>query len=249
MTDSTLLDDATSPPSSSSDSSAINGRTSTIRGRGAEALAKVALVAIFAGMIAIFATLRPQSFATIANLQIILNGAAILAIFGCAVTVVLIAGEFDLAFPYIADSTSLIVGVLVTTSLVSTGISGVLAVAIGLVIATSFGLISGVAVALGRVPSFVATLAVGSVAAGIELATQGRIANGLKQISPMSLPAGFRELGTTTIPGTDLRLGVVIAAAVAALTWVLLRFTVFGRHIYAVGGNPEAAFLASVPVA
>jgi ribose transport system permease protein len=243
--------ETTQPPEGSAVEQTLTPHDSRKKGHAqvSEWIARFALVSIFAGMVLVFAILRPESFATMANLQTILNGAAVLTIFACAVTVVLLAGEFDLSFPYVADSSALIIGVLVTTTMASTGASTLLAVVIGIVVATGFGLVNGFAVALGKVPSFVATLAVGSIAAGIELATQGKISGGLKQISTMSLPESLQNLGTMTIGSTDLRLGVLVAGIVALVTWVLLRFTVFGRHVLAVGGNAEAAFLASVPVA
>jgi ribose transport system permease protein len=217
-------------------------------GQWPERFAKSALVAVFVAMVAVFVILRPNTFATQSNLAVIINSSAVLMIFGCAVTVVLLCGEFDLAFPYIADAVAVTIGVLVTVHGMHSGVAVVAAVGIGVVVATLFGIGSGAALAIGRVPSFVATLAIGSVAAGFELAVQGKIAGGLKQISTLSLPLGIQKLGTETFFGTAIRLTVVVAIVVVGAVWLLLRFSVLGRHIYAVGGNADAAFLAAVPV-
>ncbi|MGW5520154.1 ABC transporter permease [Nocardia africana] len=203
---------------------------------------------VFAVMVTGFAVARPESFATQANFAVIVNSSAVLMIFGCAVTVVLLAGEFDLAFPYITDAVAVTIGVLMTAQGMHSGAAAFLAVGIGILVATLFGLASGTALSIGKVPSFVATLAVGSVAAGFELAVQGKITGGLKQISNLALPAGLQKLGTTQIWGTAIHPTVVIAAVVAIVVWVILRSTVFGRRIYAVGGNADAAYLAAVPV-
>lgn len=217
--------------------------------RPTEYVAQSALLVVLAAMVATFWALRPGSFATTGNVQAILNQSSVLAIFGVAVTVVLLAGEFDLAFPNITDTTVILVGVLVTTAGLHSLPGVLVAAAAGLALAVGFGVLSGVALAIGRIPSFVATLAVASLAGGVELALQSRIGGGLKQISTLDLPRPLQDLGAYTVFGTGLRIGVLVALIVAGLVWGLLRGTVLGRHIHAVGGNPDAAYLAAVPVA
>lgn len=217
--------------------------------RPADLVARSTLLVVFAAMVATFWILRPDTFATSSNLQAILNQAAVVAIFGVAVTVVLLSGEFDLAFPSIADSTTILIGILVTTAGLTSTLGVTTALLGGLAVAATFGLLSGTALAIGKVPSFVASLAVGSLATGVELGLQDRIDGGLKQISTLDLPPALQDIGQFTIPGTELRIGVLIAAVVAISVWLLLRSTVFGRHVHAVGGNADAAYLAGVPVA
>jgi ribose transport system permease protein len=227
-----------------------NPRPSGRGGRGpTEYLAKSALLVVFVLMVAAFWVLRPDTFATASNFQAILNQSSVLAIFGVGVTVVLLSAEFDLAFPNIADNSIIVMGLLVTTVGLQSPLGIVLAIAVGLGVSTCFGALSGTALAIGKVPSFVASLAVGSLAMGLELGLQSKIGLGLKQISTLDLPEPLQKLGTYSVPGTGLRIGVFVALIVAASVWLLLRSSILGRHIHAVGGNPDAAYLAGVPVA
>jgi ribose/xylose/arabinose/galactoside ABC-type transport system permease subunit len=113
------------------------------------------------------------------------------------------------------------------------GIAAMLAVGIGV------GLVNGIAVARLRMPPFLATLAVMTFASGFAIywtRSQG-IAG---------LPASFRALGGTTLGGAPASLLVV--APLAVLAHLLLSRTVFGRWLYAVGGNARAARVSGVPV-
>jgi len=113
------------------------------------------------------------------------------------------------------------------------GIAAMLAVGVGL------GLVNGLAVARLRMPPFLATLAVMTFASGFAIwwtRSQG-IAG---------LPASFRALGGTTLGGAPFSLLVVVPLAL--LAHLLLSRTVFGRWLYAVGGNARAARVSGVPV-
>jgi ribose transport system permease protein len=170
-------------------------------------------------------------------------------IFGAVVTLVLTVNEFDLAFPYIADSTSVIVGVLVTTTALKSGALLAVAVLIGIGMGLVGGGVSGAVVARGRIPSFVATLAIGSVFGGIELAMQSHIAQGAVQISALTLPHTLVSIFNGDVGNSGLSSGLLFAIGVVLLVSLIVRVTVMGRQMQAVGGNAHASFLASVPVA
>ncbi len=218
------------------------------RTQWADVVGRWAFLVVFALVVMVFWAMRPNTFGTLGNLSIVINRAAIPLILGCAVTLVLSCSEFDLAGPNLADFGSVVIGVLVTTGGMQSGIGPWLAIAAGLLCPLTFGAVTGAAVTYGRVPSFVASLAVGSAAAGMELATQSRIEGGLKQIVTIALPDQIRDLNTTTLLWTNIRLSVLIAFGVALSIWITLRFTVFGRHVLAIGGNADAAYLAAVPI-
>ena len=113
------------------------------------------------------------------------------------------------------------------------GIAAMLAVGIGV------GLVNGVAVARLRMPPFLATLAVMTFASGFAIWwTRSQGISGL--------PASFRAIGGTTLGGAPLSLLVVVPLAL--LAHLLLSRTVFGRWLYAVGGNARAARVSGVPV-
>jgi ribose/xylose/arabinose/galactoside ABC-type transport system permease subunit len=113
------------------------------------------------------------------------------------------------------------------------GIAAMLAIGIGV------GLVNGLAVARLRMPPFLATLAVMTFASGFAIWwTRSQGISGL--------PASFRAIGGTTLGGAPLSLLVVVPLAL--LAHLLLSRTVFGRWLYAVGGNPRAARVSGVPV-
>jgi ribose transport system permease protein len=107
-------------------------------------------------------------------------------------------------------------------------------VAVGLILGLAVGAVNGLAVTKLRVPPFIVTLAMMLVVRGAAYKyTNARTISGL--------PPAFGALSQGA-------LAAAIMAAVFALTWVLLMRTPFGRHVYATGGNAEAAWLAGIRV-
>ncbi|MCL6442875.1 MAG: ABC transporter permease [Alicyclobacillus sp.] len=113
------------------------------------------------------------------------------------------------------------------------------AIVIVLLIGGLLGLINGILVAVVGVNSFVATLGTGSVFSGLayELSHNSSI---------FVLTPGFSELGAGSFLGIPICVLLFVALTVLAI--LVLRLTVFGRHVYAVGGNPQAAYLTGVRV-
>lgn len=219
-------------------------RRSSIVGR----VAQYGVLVGFVAMVLYFCISRPDTFATWSNVANILNSSIVYLIFGAVVTLVLVINEFDLAFPYIADATTIIVAVLVTTAGWASGVLLVLAILVGIATGLVGGTVSGAIISRGRIPSFVVTLAVGSIFGGIELALQSRLPAGVIQISPVSLPTTISSVFNGDLLGSGLSSGLLFAAGAIAATLFLLRVTVFGRQMHAVGGNAHASFLASVPI-
>ena len=213
-----------------------------------DVVARWGVVFGFAAMVLFFSIMRPDTFATWQNARNIFNASPIVIVFGCIVTTTMVMGEFDISFPNLTDLSSIILAVLVTTGGLTAGLSLAVAIALAIGAAVVAGSITGTLVASARVPSFVITLAMGSVAAGVELTVGDHLPNGQRQLSSLALPGGLQRIGTTTLGGSGLRLAVAIAAVVALATWFLLRRTVSGRRIHAIGGNPRAAELAAVPL-
>lgn len=218
------------------------------RRRVRDVVADYAVLGAFVALIIAFSLARPDTFPTLVNIEDIFNSCVTYVIFGSLVTMVLVLGEFDLAFPNIADFTSVVVGVLVLGHTFNTGIGVVAAIVIGLTAGLLAGIASGVFISNGRIPSFIVTLAVGSVVAGVQLAVQGHIPGGVLQIAPASVPGVFRDISVRHIFGSNLQTGLIVAVIVALVAITVLRLSVLGRRIQAVGGNSRAAFLASIPV-
>lgn len=186
--------------------------------------------------VALFVLLSQTSdvFLTTVNLRNVLDQQALLLIAGSAVTLTLISGHFD-----ISVSASHINAAIVTALIVNDSGSAAAAIAGGIGIGAAFGLLNGIVVAWVRINSFIATLATSFVFYGIGflLSERSIIRIGDRGFSEV---ARGRSGGVTN--ATWIAVGVVV------VFWVLLDRTRFGRHVFAAGGNREAARLAGVRV-
>lgn len=152
-------------------------------------------------------------------------------------TLVLLTGGIDLSVAGMAG----MAGIFVTTLMVDVGLDPYLAMAI--VIAGAFlgGLLNGFFITKLKMVPFVVTLATGSIFTGIiYVVTKG---------SPiMGMPEKATKLGQGVISGI-IPYPVVLMTILAVLLVYMLKFTPFGRHIYAVGGNQYAAEIAGIKTA
>jgi len=186
--------------------------------------------------VALFVLLSQTSdvFLTAANLRNVLDQQALLLIAGSALTLTLISGHFD-----ISVSASHINAAIVTALIVNESGSAVAAIAGGVAIGAAVGLLNGVVVAWVRINSFIATLATSFVFYGVGFLLSERSIIRISDRDFSQLARG-RSAGVTN--------ATWIAVAVVVVFWVLLERTRFGRHVFAAGGNPEAARLAGVRV-
>ncbi|MYI56857.1 MAG: ABC transporter permease [Acidimicrobiia bacterium] len=186
--------------------------------------------------VALFVLLSQTSdvFLTAVNLRNVLDQQALLLIAGSALTLTLISGHFD-----ISVSASHINAAIVTALIVNESGSAVAAIAGGIAIGAAFGLLNGVVVAWVRINSFIATLATSFVFYGVGFLLSDRSIIRIGDRAFSDLARG-RSAGVTN--ATWIAVGVVV------VFWVLLERTRFGRHVFATGGNPEAARLAGVRV-
>ncbi len=190
-----------------------------------------ALLLVCAG----FAALSPDSFATLTNLVNITQQMALLAIVAFGATFVMVLGEFDLSVAAQASWAGIAVYLLLQSGW------GVVAAAAATLLASAvFAAASGVLVAVFAVPSFIATLAGGTIIGGMTFwASGGATLFG-------HAPPAFRALARGGVAGVPV-LTLWMLAGFAATAGVLAE-TEFGRRLYAIGGNREAARLAGVPV-
>lgn len=185
-----------------------------------------------AGLIVLFAILRPEVFLTPFNATNILEQVSILAMVATVQTVVMVVGDFDLSVGTLAS----LVGVVTAQSLVA-GMHPVFAVAIALALGMLAGAVNGFLVAYLGLSAFIATLATMTSFTGLALLLSdgGTI---------FGLPDSFIWLGQGRVG--PIPVPVLIALALMLAIWFLLSRTVLGRRWYAVGGNPEAARLSGV---
>ena len=182
-----------------------------------------------------FSLLRPKAFPTPSNLITVLRQISILAILGGGLTVVMITNRIDLTIGYTTSAISVFVGAL----MVNFGVNVWIASLLGLVAGAILGAASGAAVAYLGIPDFIATLSMGFLISGFNQAyTKGH---------PISnLPDTFSWFGKGSILGIPLSIYLMFVFLV--VIYVILNRTRFGRHVYAIGGNQEAAVLSGINV-
>jgi ribose transport system permease protein len=189
---------------------------------------------IVAGFLALFIalSLSTSTFLTRTNLVNLLDQSSIVGIIACGEALCIIAGTFDLS----VASTAALAGIF--TVELSNHVGVYPAVMLGVLIGAGLGLVNGVVVSYGRVNSFIATLATSIVITGVAtVVTNGQVISATHlSFSQLSEPTGLEKI---TVP-------VWIWLAVALITGLVLFRTTFGRGIYAVGGNADAARLSGL---
>jgi ribose transport system permease protein len=192
----------------------------------------VALVAIVA-----YLSLATSTFLTTGNLVNVLDQAAVVGLLACGATLCIVSGVFDLTASA-SLAVSAIVGVKVTVHL------GVAAGFCAAVLAGALlGLVTGTVVVRSGVNSFIATLATSIVYRGLAVVITGGaivspLAHQLRSFQVLTWPSALGGLTSATL----------VLLAVAVVSGLLLSATTFGRRVYAVGGNPEAARLSGIRV-
>lgn len=191
-------------------------------------------VLILLGAVIIALAILSPSFFTFGNIVNILNQNAPLVIIASAGTFVIVSGNFDLSTGAIYG----VAGVVSAWIAVSTG-NVVLALAAAPVVGVILGTFNGAVITKLRVHSFLATLASSMIFTTIAVLITGG------SLITVTTP-GFTALGRDRVGG--IFVAVFVMVIIAAAFWLLLSRTVFGRHVYAVGGNAEAAELSGINV-
>ncbi|MCF8479340.1 MAG: ABC transporter permease [Rhodospirillum sp.] len=174
-------------------------------------------------------------FLTPFNLANIFQQIAILTIVGAGLTFGFAAKEIDLSVGYTVGLAGILVPFLLIQGWPLAG-----AILVGLVAGLAVGLINGLLVTKVGIPSLIATLAMGSVLFGVNfLVTGGRAIYG-------GLPQSFLDLGQGRI--LEIPNLAFFMLGFALIAWFVMERTVFGRYLYAVGGNQKAAELSGVRI-
>jgi ribose transport system permease protein len=194
---------------------------------------------IFLLLVALCATvaaLSPQ-FLSVANLQNLARLVGMYGIFSIGVGVVIITGGIDLS----VGSLCALLGVLLSMMLVEWGWPPAVAVAAVVALGASLGAMHGLLVTRLRLQSFIVTLC------GLLLYRGAARYIADDSTKGFGTGAGFewlRTLAAGSLGGVPMPF--VALCIVAALAWVLLHRTVYGRHLFAIGRNAEAARYAGV---
>jgi ribose transport system permease protein len=172
------------------------------------------------------------------------------AILACGMTLVIISGGIDLA----VGSVLAVAAVVFSKLLIHLGVPVWMGVCAVLAAGTACGLASGTLVARFRIQPFIATLAMMVFARGVaKYLSDGQKVSTAVQLPDggykyVDVPAAFHALNSRIL-GDSVAVVTVLFVACLVVSWVVLAKLRWGRHIYAVGGNEEAACLSGVPVA
>lgn len=182
----------------------------------------------------VVASILSPKFMTVQNFLNLLQQSSVTGILALGMTFVIITAGIDLSVGSVAALAGMVVAILIQGGH-SIGFSILAALAVG----AALGFANGFLSTKFKIPAFIVTLAMMVSARGLALLmTEGKPVFGL--------PSSFNFLGA----------GFVLGLPVSGLTWILLtvlaslalKYSPFGRKLYAVGGNPEAAHLSGIRV-
>lgn len=167
---------------------------------------------------------------------------AIIAVVAVGETLVILTRNYDLSVGSIVGFTAYFVGTQLANN---NGISPLAAVSMAIGVGAVMGLINGVLVAYGRVPSIIVTL--GTLAIYRTLLVNY---SGAKTVTTDSLPQWLLDLARVnlfSVGAFDIRPMVALALLIVVIFQLVITYLPFGRRLYAIGSNPEAARVAGFP--
>ncbi|WP_328664833.1 ABC transporter permease [Streptomyces sp. NBC_00328] len=184
-------------------------------------------------VVVVATVLRTDAFATDTNVINILRQVSVTAVIAAGLTLLMTAGGMDFSM-----GSNVSVTTALGAQLLSHGHSTVFTVAATIVLATVIGLVNGLVVTFTNVAPFVVTLATATLLDGVALLV----------LDSVSVSIGTRmfSLGNDKILGIPYLL--ILAVLVLVATALVMRFTVFGRDAYAIGGNEHVARLSGIDV-
>ncbi len=194
----------------------------------------LAMVAIFI-VFTIICTVMGKNFLTVNNVMNIINQASINAIIAIGMSLVILTGGIDLSVGSIVGFTGIFVALQVKG-----GTPIALVVIIALLIGAAVGLANGLLISFGKVPAFIATLGTMQVMRGL-----AQIINGGQAVSgiPFEIGGIMKTRLFDVVP-----IGVLYVVVFYVIMILVLSYTRFGRSIYAIGGNVNAAKLSGIKV-
>ena len=180
---------------------------------------------------------QTDRFLTGQNLSLILQQVMVVGVMAIGQTLIILTAGIDLSCGMVMALGSIVM----TRFAVDLGMNPSLAIACGLLACLAFGLLNGALITYVRLPPFIVTLGTLNIAFAVtQIYSESQTVSGL--------PDALLFFGTTFwIGDTAVTYGTVLMLGMYLAAWFLLRETSPGRHIYAVGNNPEAARLMAIP--
>ncbi len=183
-----------------------------------------------------FFSAQSDRFLTGENLSLVLQQVMVVGVIAIGQTLIILTAGVDLSCGMVMAFG----GIVMTKLAAELGLPVPVAIACGIGVTTLFGLINGALVTAVKLPPFIVTLGTMNIAFAItQLYSNSQTVTDLPQA--MSALGGTFELG-----GTSVVYGVVLMLVLYLVAWFGLRETASGRHVYAVGNNPEAARLTGI---
>ena len=186
---------------------------------------------------AFFAT-QNERFLTGGNLSLVLQQVMVVGVIAIGQTLIILTAGIDLSCGMVMA----LGGIVMTKFATELGLPPALAVLCGIGVTTLFGLVNGLLVTQIKLPPFIVTLGTLNIAFAIT-----QLYSNSQTVT--DVPEAMTVLGNTFPLGgtTTVAYGVVLMLALYGLSWFALRETAAGRHVYAVGNNPEATRLTGIP--
>ncbi len=185
----------------------------------------------------IYFAAQTDRFFTGQNFSLIVQQVMVAGVLGIGQTLVILTAGIDLSCGLV-----MALGTMVMTKLaVESGLPPLLAIGLGLVVTTGFGFLNGLLITRIKLPPFIVTLGTLNIALALT-----QIYSGAQTVS--GLPNALLFFGNTfKVGSTVITYGTILMLLLYALAWFFLSETAPGRHLYAVGNNPEAARLTGIP--
>ena len=186
----------------------------------------------------IFFTAQSARFLTGSNLSLVVQQVMVVGTLAIGQTLIILTAGIDLS-----NGAVMAFGNIVMTKLaVDSGVNPILAILLGLLVCAAFGFLNGSLVTGLRLPPFIVTLGTLNIAFALtHIYSEDQTVSGL--------PSQLTFFGNTFAVGqTDITYGTVLMLVLYVVAWYVLRQTAAGRHVYAVGNNPEAARLTGIRV-
>lgn len=183
-----------------------------------------------------FFALQSDRFLTGQNLSLILQQVMVVGVIAIGQTLIILTAGIDLSCGMVMA----LGGIVMTKLAADLGLPVPLAIACGICVTALFGLLNGLLVTKARLPPFIVTLGTLNIAfAATQLYSQSQTIT--------RVPEGMTWLGDAFAVGnTSVVHGAVLMLALYLAAWLALRETAAGRHVYAVGNDPEAARRAGI---
>jgi len=209
-------------------------------------ISKYGIALILVGMVIVMTILKPESFPTGKNILNILNQSAIVGIMALGMTLVIISKGIDLSIGSVLAVAGTVAASLAQTREASIQIFEnlgpqpiIIPILAAVAVGALFGAISGSLIAFTGIPAFISTLGMMTIGRGVVfLYTQGQP---VSKLSEGILFFGSNVFKIIPVP-------VIVYAIMIIITAILLGYTRFGKSVFAIGGNINAALVSGIKV-